>query len=49
MTYRMAYDFIVKTKEWSDKEKTLLRGENASSFYGFGTLPELPYIKNMSA
>ena len=23
-------------------------GENARSFYGFGDLPELPYIKNMS-
>lgn len=48
ITYRMSYDFIVKTKELSDKEKTLFLGENARSFYGFGTLPELPYIKNMS-
>lgn len=48
ITYRMSYDFITKSSELSDEEKRLFLGENARSFYGFGDLPELPYIKNMS-
>ena len=44
----MSYDFIIKSKELSDKEKELFLGKNAKSFYGFGELPVLPYIKNMS-
>ena len=48
ITYRMSYDFILKSKELSDDEKRLFLGENACRFYGFGQLPELPYIKNMS-
>ena len=48
ITYRMSYDFILKTAELSDEEKRLILGGNAQRFYGFGQLPELPYIKNMS-
>jgi predicted TIM-barrel fold metal-dependent hydrolase len=48
ITYRMSYDFIEKTKELSAAEKAMFLGQNAQRFYGFGTLPELPYIKNMS-
>ena len=48
ITYRMSYDFIVKSTEITEAEKRLLLGENARSFYGFSNLPELPYIKNMS-
>ena len=48
ITYRMSYDFIEKSSELSNREKTLLLGENAYDFYGFKNLPELPYIKNMS-
>ena len=48
ITYRMSYDFITKSTELSDSEKTLFLGENARRFYRFGPLPELPYIKNMS-
>lgn len=48
ITYRMSYDFIVKSEEFSDDEKRLLLGENARRFYGFDRLVELPYIKNMS-
>ena len=48
ITYRMSYDFIEKTAELSDTEKAMLLGQNAQQFYGFGSLPELPYIKNMS-
>ena len=48
ITYRMSYDFIVKSPELSDEEKRLFLGENALRFYGFRDLPDLPYIKNMS-
>ena len=48
ITYRMSYDFVSKSKELSEEEKTLFLGENAKTFYGFSNLPELPYIKNMS-
>lgn len=48
ITYRMSYDFIVKSKELSEEEKALFLGENARTFYGFKQLIKLPYIKNMS-
>ena len=48
ITYRMSYDFITKSEEFTDDEKRLLLGENARRFYGFERLIELPYIKNMS-
>ena len=48
ITYKMSYDFVVKSPELSEGEKTLFLGENAREFYGFAGLPTLPYIKNMS-
>lgn len=48
ITYRMSYDFVLKSEELTDREKELFLGLNAKNFYGFGELPELPYIKNMS-
>jgi predicted TIM-barrel fold metal-dependent hydrolase len=48
ITYRMSYDFICKTPLMTESEKHLFLGENARRFYGFETLKELPYIKNMS-
>jgi predicted TIM-barrel fold metal-dependent hydrolase len=48
ITYRMSYDFIVKSNLLTDEEKSLFLGENAKRFYGFTDLEELPYIKNMS-
>lgn len=48
ITYRMSYDFILKTKSLSDKEKSLFLGENAIGFYRLENLIDLPYIKNMS-
>lgn len=48
ITYRMSYDFILKTNELTDREKALFLGENACRFYGFTNIPDLPYIKNMS-
>ena len=48
ITYRMSYDFIIKSQELSEEEKTLFLAENARQFYGFKKLIDLPYIKNMS-
>ena len=48
ITYRMSYDFVLKSNELTEREKELFLGENARLFYGFQNLPTLPYIKNMS-
>ena len=48
ITYKMSYDFVCKTDALTDRQKQLFLGENARGFYGFGQLPELPYVKNMS-
>ena len=48
ITYRMSYDFILKSSLLTDDEKAMFLGGNAERFYGFGPLPDLPYIKNMS-
>jgi len=48
ITYKMSYDFVCKTNELTDEEKRKFLGENAVGFYGFNSLPDLPYIKNMS-
>lgn len=48
ITYKMSYDFILKSDDLSESEKKMFLGENAQRFYGFESLVELPYIKNMS-
>lgn len=48
ITYRMSYDFILKSAELCESEKMAFLGENARRFYGFRHLVSLPYIKNMS-
>jgi predicted TIM-barrel fold metal-dependent hydrolase len=48
ITYKMSYDFVTKSKELTDEEKSLFLCSNAKQFFGFGKLKELPYIKNMS-
>ena len=48
ITYKMSYDFILKTTEIAQEEKALFLGKNAEKFYGFKNLISLPYIKNMS-
>lgn len=47
ITYKMSYDFVVKSPELTEDEKRLFLGENARKFYRFTDLPVLPYIKNM--
>lgn len=48
ITYKMSYDFVLKSRELSMSDKELFLGINAEKFYGFKNLIELPYIKNMS-
>ena len=48
ITYKMSYDFILKSNDLSIEDKEAFLGLNAKRFYGFGELSELPYIKNMS-
>lgn len=48
ITYKMSYDFVLKSNLLSDEEKRAFLGTNAIRLYGFDNLPELPYIKNMS-
>lgn len=48
ITYRMSYDFVLRSNLLTDEEKAKFLGENAESFYRFKNLIELPYIKNMS-
>ncbi len=48
ITYKMSYDFVLKSDILTDDEKAAFLGLNARDFYGFTKLPDLPYIKNMS-
>jgi predicted TIM-barrel fold metal-dependent hydrolase len=48
ITYRMSYDFVLKSNLLTEEEKVLFLGENAREFYRLKTLVDLPYIKNMS-
>ena len=48
ITYRMSYDFIMKSDELTEEEKSMFLGENAIRFYGLDNLVDIPYIKNMS-
>ncbi len=48
ITYKMSYDFILKSQELGDEEKIAFLGGNAERFYRFEHLEELPYVKNMS-
>ncbi|WP_294478073.1 amidohydrolase [uncultured Bacteroides sp.] len=47
ITYKMSYDFVIKSSELTEDEKRFFLGENARKFYGFKDFPVLPYIKNM--
>ena len=47
ITYKMSFDFVLKSEEISDADKTKFLFENARNFYGFDGLPELEIIPNM--
>lgn len=48
ITYRMSYDFVLKSDLLTEEEKRQFLRTNAEQFYGFDNLVDLPYIKNMS-
>lgn len=48
ITYRMSYDFVLKSTDLTTEQKNAFLGENAANFYGLTDLVDLPYIKNMS-
>ncbi len=47
ITYKMSFDFVLKSKELTDIEKEKFLFENAKAFYGFDNLTECEKIKNM--
>ncbi len=47
ITYKMSYDFILKTDRLTAQEKELFLFRNAESFYGFKGLAPMEEIKNM--
>jgi len=48
ITYRMSYDFFVKSSLLTGEEKEKFLGGNARDLFGFRHLVDLPYIRNMS-
>ena len=48
ITYRMSWDFVVKSPLMTDAEKHLFLHENAHGFYRFGDFPDLPFIHHMA-
>ncbi len=47
ITYKMSFDFILKSGEMTQEEKEKFLFGNAESFYGFKELKHIPEIKNM--
>lgn len=47
ITYKMSYDFILKSSLFTDSEKEKFLGLNAEKFYGFASAPEIQPIGNM--
>ena len=47
ITYKMSFDFVLKSNELTDEEKTKFLFENARDFYGFDNLEQLEPIPHM--
>lgn len=47
ITYKMSFDFVIKSNELTEAEKESFLFKNACGFYGFSSLTELDEIKNM--
>lgn len=47
ITYKMSFDFIIKSKEITEENKQKFLFENAKAFYGFNNLKPIVPIKNM--
>lgn len=48
ITYKMSYDFILKSDLLTADERRAFLSDNAARVFGFERLVSLPYIKNMS-
>lgn len=48
ITYKMSFDFVLKSSLLNIAEKRAFLSDNAARLFGFQHLMELPYIKNMS-
>ncbi len=48
ITYRMSYDFVLRSTLLTPSEQERFLSSNAARVFGFNNLIELPYIKNMS-
>lgn len=47
ITYKMSFDFIEKTNDISERNKSLFLGNNASEFYNFNDITPPARVKNM--
>ncbi len=47
ITYKMSFDFVLKSGELTEREKSAFLYENAAEFYGFSGLRECEPIANM--
>ncbi len=47
ITYKMSFDFVLKSREMTDVEKLLFLSKNAINFYGFDKVKEQEFIPNM--
>lgn len=47
ITYKMSFDFILKSKEISESDKEKFLYKNAKAFYGFDDLKEITPVKHM--
>ncbi len=48
ITYKMSYDFVLRSQLLDDSEKAKFLSANAQALFGFSQLVDLPYIRNMS-
>lgn len=48
ITYKMSYDFVLRSTLLTPAEQEQFLSSNAAKVFGFENLIELPYIKNMS-
>ena len=47
ITYKMSFDFVLKSDELTPAEKEAFLGGNAAAFYGFADLPARGRVRNM--
>lgn len=47
ITYKMSFDFVLKSKEIADSDKEKFLYKNAKAFYGFSAFQKIKLVKNM--